>query len=126
MVKRLINLSDFMYTEENDSTFAEIKITVIENVSPTGSIMIVNRIGVLNIIIVILTHVYTRSKIYWSWISNYFISLFRNRNRNSFCGINQFIYPLNTRFILILALIFINITRILSILKIIIDNIKPF
>jgi len=50
MVKRLINLSDFMYTEENDSTFAEIKITVIENVSPTGSIMIVNRIGVLNIV----------------------------------------------------------------------------
>jgi hypothetical protein len=48
-VKRLIKLSDFIYTVENDSTFAEIKITVIENVNPIGSIMIVNKIGVLKI-----------------------------------------------------------------------------
>lgn len=50
MVKRLIKLSDFIYTEENDSTFAEIKITVIENVNPIGSMIIVNRMGVLNIV----------------------------------------------------------------------------
>jgi hypothetical protein len=50
VVKRLIKLSVFMYTEENDSTFAEIRITVIENANPIGSIIIVNMMGVLSIV----------------------------------------------------------------------------
>lgn len=45
-VNRLINLSSFMYTVENLRTFAEIIITVHENIRPIGSKINVNTMGV--------------------------------------------------------------------------------
>ena len=50
IVNRLINLSSFMYTVENFSTFAEIIITVHENISPIGSIITENITGVVEIV----------------------------------------------------------------------------
>lgn len=46
VVNRLINLSSCIYTVENLRTLAEIIITVHENISPRGSRIRVNMIGV--------------------------------------------------------------------------------
>ena len=46
MVNRSLNFSSSIYTVENINTFAEIKITVAENIIPTVSAISVNIIGV--------------------------------------------------------------------------------
>ena len=46
MVNRLINLSVDIYSVEKCNTFAEINSTVHENISPFGSRIIINIIGV--------------------------------------------------------------------------------